>query len=114
MPWSAKVLPLTPIASANLSGATGWPTAAQISPLLCMVARGSTAICMMPGISAERRGLLFIGALIDIGGKRPVALSHGARRMTNHSNVEPIQRYRAVAALVDVEDERNVAYALAR
>src|SRR5713226_3215473 len=63
---------------------------------------------------AERRGLLFIGALIDIGCKRPVALSHGARRMTNHGNVEPVQRYLAVAALVDVEDERNVAYALAR
>src|SRR6266568_9586494 len=29
-------------------------------------------------------------------------------------NVEPVQRYLAVAALVDVEDERNVAYALAR
>src|SRR6266481_3625120 len=63
---------------------------------------------------AERRGLLFVSALIDIGCKRPVALSHGARRMTNHGNVEPIQRYLAVAALVDVEDERNVAYALAR
>ena len=30
------------------------PAAAQISPLLCIVGRGSTAICMMPGISAER------------------------------------------------------------
>ena len=63
---------------------------------------------------AERCGLLFIGALIDIGCKRPVALSHGARRMANDCNVEPVQRYLVVAALVDVEDERNVAYALAR
>ena len=63
---------------------------------------------------AERCGLLFIGALIDIGCKRPVAVSHGARRMANDCNVEPIQRYLAVVALVDVEDERNVTYALAR
>src|SRR4051812_18275290 len=108
MPWSANVLPSAPMASANLSGATGWPAAAQISPLLCMVGRGSTAICMMPGISAdrllpemayliatfftpegrhwatfgtaedgsERLGLLLIGALINVGCKRPVALSH--------------------------------------
>src|SRR3954452_5776316 len=63
---------------------------------------------------AERRGLLFIGTLIDIGCKRPVTLSHDARRMANHGNVQPVERYLAVAALVDMEDERNVAYALAR
>ena len=63
---------------------------------------------------AERCRLLFIGALVDIGRKRPVALPHGARRMADHGNVEPVQRDLVVAALVDVEDERNVAYALAR
>ena len=63
---------------------------------------------------AERCGLLFIGALIDIGCKRPVAVSHGARRMANDCNIEPVQRYFAVVALVDVEDERNITYALAR
>src|SRR6266853_5592882 len=61
---------------------------------------------------AERRGLLFVSALIDIGCKRPVALSHGARRMANHGNVEPIQRYLVVNALVDVEDKRSIAHAL--
>ena len=64
--------------------------------------------------SAERRGLLFIGALIDVGCKRPVAFSHSARRIANHGDVESIQRYLAVHALVDVEDERDIAYALAR
>src|ERR1019366_4988804 len=64
--------------------------------------------------SAERRGLLFIGALIDIGCKCPVAFSHGARRMANHGDVETVQRYLAVHALVDVEDERDITYALAR
>jgi hypothetical protein len=39
-----KVLPLLPTASASLSGATGWPIAAQASPLGCMVGKGSTAI----------------------------------------------------------------------
>ncbi len=64
--------------------------------------------------SAERCGLFVVGALIDIGRKRPVAVSHGARRMANHGDIEPVQRYLSVHALVDVEDERNVADALAR
>ena len=54
MPWSAKVLPLVPTPNASLSGATGWPIAPQISPPGCMLGNGSTAMCMMPGISAER------------------------------------------------------------
>src|SRR4029079_1023658 len=63
---------------------------------------------------AERRSLLLIGALIDIGRQRPVAPSHDARRMADYGNVEPVQRYFAITALVDVEDERDVAHPLTR
>jgi hypothetical protein len=34
--------------------------------------------------------------------------------MANHGDIKSIQRYLAVHALVDVEDERDIAYALAR
>src|SRR3954452_10604748 len=53
---------------------------------------------------AERRGLLFIGTLIDIARNPPVTLSHDARRIANQVNVQPVERYLAVAALVDMED----------
>ena len=63
---------------------------------------------------AERRGLLVVRPLVDIGGNRPVAVPHGARRMADHGNIKPVERNLAVAALVDVEDQSHVAYALAR
>ena len=63
---------------------------------------------------AERRGLPVVRALVDIGGERPIAVRHGARRMRGHGDVEAVQRHLAVAALIDVEDQRHVAGALAR
>jgi len=36
------------------SGLTGWPMFTHISPLGCMVGSGSTDMCRMPGISADR------------------------------------------------------------
>jgi hypothetical protein len=62
---------------------------------------------------AQRRHLLVIGLLVDIGRQRPVALTHGARRMGDDGDVEAVQRYVLVLALVDVEDQGNVANPLA-
>ena len=84
----------------------------------CLPTKGAKAAMGPPSRAAEdgaeRRGLLVVGALVDVGSQRPVALSHEARRVADHGNVEPVQRHVAVAALIDVEDERNVAHALAR
>src|SRR5215467_3849675 len=63
--------------------------------------------------SAECRGLLIIGALINVGCERPITLSHGTRSMADYGNVKSVERYRVVFAFVDVEDERNIAHALA-
>ena len=63
---------------------------------------------------AQRRRLQVVGALVDVGGEGPVAVSHRARRENDHGNVEPVESHVVVAALIDVEDKRHVARALAR
>ena len=62
---------------------------------------------------SERCGLCVVRALVNISSKRPVAVSHGARRMADHGDVKPVERNLAVAALINVEDQRHVAHALA-
>src|ERR1700754_4437535 len=99
MPRSLNVLPAAPTAITMLSGLTGWPMFAHISPLGCMVGNGSTDMCRMPGISADRvgkdgsksLGLRVVGALIDIGGHRPIAVRHNSGCVEDDQDIEPIE-----------------------
>src|SRR5207253_497120 len=60
----------------------------------------------------QRRCLLVAGALVDVDGNRPVAVRHRPGSVRDQGEVEPVERHRAVAALIDVKSERDVAYSL--
>src|SRR5262249_54583916 len=62
----------------------------------------------------QRFGLLVVGALIDVGGDRPVSVGHSPGRMDCEHHVQTVERGVAIPASVDVDDQRHVAYALGR
>jgi hypothetical protein len=67
------------------------------------------------GVSFSRStSLLIVGALIDVGGHRPVSVCHDARCVEDNQGIELIEHDIAIAATVDVEDQRHVAKALGR
>src|SRR5262245_39269459 len=71
-----------------------------------------------PGCSgkncAQRFGLLVVGALIDVGGDRPVSLRHGAGRMNGEDYIQSVKRRGVITPAVDVEYQNHVAFALGR
>src|SRR6185437_10331608 len=59
-------------------------------------------------------GLLVVGALIDVGGQRPISVCHDPRCVEDDQGIESIERYVAIATALDVENERHVTKALGR
>jgi len=62
----------------------------------------------------ERGGLLLIRALVDVCRKRPVAVGHWARRVGDDCGVQAVERDAVVIALIDMEDQWHIAFALGR
>ena len=55
-----------------------------------------------------------VGALVDVGGASPIAFTHRPVGRGANDQIQPVELYVAVCALVDVEQERDVTIAFRR
>ena len=61
---------------------------------------------------AERVGLFIISAFIDVSADQPIAFRHWAGGMDHERHVEAVKRHAAIAASLDMEEQRQVTHAL--
>ncbi len=61
---------------------------------------------------AERLGLFIVSAFIDVSADRPVAFGHWPGGMDHERHVEAVKRHAAIAASLDMEEQRQVTHAL--